>query len=646
MLRYKLAALVIALAAASIAPSQEPASLTSPLYKAQGEYTGTLLAGVADGWSAGPVGAQLIALTDQQGANARLRMVLFHGGLPGSGWNRDDRRITTEAAFQNGGANFTQGFTATLVTTVAGFQKDRANLTKGLRPSEAPSATGNVLSIRSESGQLLGKLQKTTRQSPTLGAQPPAGAIVLFDGKSADAFQKGRITKEGTLAAGCDSKQGFADHRIHLEFKTPFKPAARGQGRGNSGVYVQGRYECQVLDSFGLAGEQNECGGVYSIARPIVNACLPPQTWQSYDIMFTAAEFVNGEKTNDARMTVHLNGMLVHDDLALTHATTAHPRKEGSEAGGVYLQDHGNPVEYRNIWVVERDPMRTRNIVFLAGRRSHGYGSHEHMAGCKLLAKALDASELNIKTSVINIWPEDESILDNADVIISFADGGGGHPLLRHMDKVDALMSKGTGLVCLHYAVEVPTGDPGDNWLRWLGGYFETHWSVNPHWQAEFLNIPTHPITRGVKPFTINDEWYFHMRFPAGMQSVTPILSAIAPSSTMQRQDGPHSGNPAVRASVAKNSPQHVGWALNRPDGGRSFGFTGGHVHWNWAHDDFRKVVLNAICWCGHLPVPDDGVRSSTPNLTDLQANQDNKPGKGFRAEKVQRMLETFEKKD
>lgn len=647
MLRHKLAALTIALAAASITPSQEPASLNIPLYKAQGEYAGTLVASVAEGWSAGPVGAQLIALTDQQGSNARLRMVLYHGGLPGSGWNRNDLRITTEASFQNSVANFTQGFTATVAITEAKLQKDSANLTQGLRAPQVPKATDNpILSIRSVSGKLLGKLQKTTRQSPTLGSQAPPGAVVLFDGKSADAFKKGRITKDGTLAAGCDSKRGFADHRIHLEFKTPFKPAARGQGRGNSGVYVQGRYECQVLDSFGLAGEQNECGGVYSIAKPIVNACLPPQTWQSYDIVFTAAKFVNGEKKHDARMTVHLNGMLVHDDLALTHATTAHRRTEGPGLGGIYLQDHGNAVEYRNIWVVEHDANRARKVVFLAGRRSHGYGSHEHMAGCKLLAQALEASDLNLKTTVINLWPKDESILDEADVIVSFADGGGGHPLLRHIGKIDELMASGVGLVCIHYAVEVPTGKPGDNWLRWLGGYFETHWSVNPHWTAAFLKLPEHAITRGVQPFTINDEWYFHMRFPAGMQSVTPILSAIAPQSTMQRPDGPHSGNSFVRASVAKKSPQHVGWAHTRPDGGRSFGFTGGHKHWNWAHNDFRKVVLNAICWCAHLPVPKNGIHSKTPTLADLQANQDHEPGKGFDEARVQRMINSFTKKN
>jgi len=581
-----------------------------------GEYTGVLRQGLADGWPAGPVGAQLIALTRPDGQEPRLRMVLLRDGLPGAGWTKGSPRLDVVGACKSGTAKFEHGWIATL--------------------------RDGVLSFSSSDHKPLGALQKIERTSPTLGAAPPDHAVVLFDGGSAEAFHNGRRTEEGWLVAGCDSKRSFGSHRLHLEFKTPFQPGARGQGRGNSGIYVQGRYECQVLDSFGLAGRQNECGGVYSIAAPIVNACLPPETWQTYDIVFTAAEFRAGRKTRDARMTVHLNGILVHDDLALTHATTAHRRKEGPGPGGLYLQDHGNPVVYRNIWVVEQDAKRTHKVVFLAGRKSHGYASHEHRAGCMLLAKALNESGLNVETTVINIWPEDASVLDAADVIVSFADGGGGHPLLRHMGEIDAQMQRGVGLVCLHYAVEVPKGTPGNNWLRWLGGYFETHWSVNPHWTADFQTLPEHAITRGVQPFAINDEWYFHMRFRSGMESVTPVLSAVAPASTMRRKDGPHQGNPAVRAAVAAKTPQHVGWAHLRADGGRGFGFTGGHVHWNWGHDDFRKVVLNAICWCAHVPVPEDGVPSATPSLPALQANQDNKPGKKFDPAAVQRLLDSF----
>jgi type 1 glutamine amidotransferase len=192
---------------------------------------------------------------------------------------------------------------------------------------------------------------------------------------------------------------------------------------------------------------------------------------------------------------------------------------------------------------------------------------------------------------------------------------------------VDALMKKGVGLACLHYAVE-PAGrnethrqKSWDRFRDWIGGYFEIHWSVNPHWDADFKQLPEHPITRGVKPFRINDEWYFNMRFEEGMSGVTPILAAVPPDEVRNRPDGPHSGNSFVRSQ--KGREEIVAWARERPGGGRGFGFTGGHVHWNWGHDDFRKVVLNAIVWITGAEVPPEGVPSRTPTREELEENQD-----------------------
>ena len=158
-------------------------------------------------------------------------------------------------------------------------------------------------------------------------------------------------------------------------------------------------------------------------------------------------------------------------------------------------------------------------------------------------------------------------------------------------------MEQGVGLACVHYAVE-PTKEKGETeFLNWIGGAFEINWSVNPHWDAEFKQLPRHPITRGVKPFTIRDEWYFNMRFRDGMKGVIPILTAVPPASTTDRKDGPHEGNPAMREMVARAEPQHVAWASERPGGGRGFGFTGAHFHRNWGDDNFRKLALNAILW-------------------------------------------------
>jgi trehalose utilization protein len=178
--------------------------------------------------------------------------------------------------------------------------------------------------------------------------------------------------------------------------------------------------------------------------------------------------------------------------------------------------------------------------------------------------------------------------------------------------------------VCIHYAVE-PTKEKGEReFLEWIGGCFEVNWSVNPDWMANFSKLPKHPITRGVAPFKISDEWYFHMRFPEGMTGVTPILTAVPPESTMSRADGPHEGNPAVREAVKRGDPQHMAWAYVRPNGGRGFGFTGAHYHKNWGNDNFRRIVLNAILWTAKVEVPDEGVQSTvTPE--QLKQNLDPK---------------------
>jgi hypothetical protein len=198
------------------------------------------------------------------------------------------------------------------------------------------------------------KLNKTERRSPTLGAKAPASATVLFDGKSAAAWQNGKVDPHGYLNCGVKSKQAFGDMTLHVEFRTPFQPSARGQGRGNSGVYLQDRYECQVLDSFGLAGENNECGGIYTIAKPRVNMCFPPLSWQTYDIDFEAAKFdTAGKKTKNAIVTIKHNGVLIHDHVEIPKPTGG-GIKEGPAPAPIQLQDHGNPVVYRNIWVVEK----------------------------------------------------------------------------------------------------------------------------------------------------------------------------------------------------------------------------------------------------------------------------------------------------
>jgi len=268
-----------------------------------------------------------------------------------------------------------------------------------------------------------------------------------------------------------------------------------------------------------------------------------------------------------------------------------------------------------------------KKIVFLAGPPSHGPGEHEHRAGCLLLKACLDQVPGISSQVYSNGWPKDaEAAFAGAAAIIVYSDGGGGHPLLQgdRLKIIGNLMTQGVGLGLIHYAVEATKERGEKEFIAWTGGCFETDWSVNPTWKADFKDLPSRPILRGVKPFAITDEWYFHMRFPDDPQAMRPILRAVAPESTMDRPDGPHEGNPAVRESVKRGDTQVCAWSRRRSDGGRGFGFTGGHYHKNWGNDDFRKVVLNAILWTAKTDVPPDGVESKvTPEA--LRANLDQK---------------------
>ena len=280
-----------------------------------------------------------------------------------------------------------------------------------------------------------------------------------------------------------------------------------------------------------------------------------------------------------------------------------------------------------------------KKIVFLAGAGSHGFGSHAHNAGCQILAKALnEAMPDQLHAVVSRGWPSDAAVLDGADAIVVYCDGG--QLLNEHLAELGALMKKGAGLACLHYTVDPGKEETMERMRDWIGGCYEQHWSVNPSWIAKFDKLPQHPVTRGVKPFRIHDEWYYHMRFRENMEGVTPILSAVPPDSTRKHADGPHSGNPAVRARMGM--AEDVGWACQRPDGARGFGFTGGHVHWNWAQNDFRKVVLNAIVWIARLDVPAGGVPSKQPTVDDLIANQDSPMPGNWNAALIQRFIDDF----
>jgi hypothetical protein len=259
-----------------------------------------------------------------------------------------------------------------------------------------------------------------------------------------------------------------------------------------------------------------------------------------------------------------------------------------------------------------------KKIVFVADTAPHGArGNHEFLAAAIYLARTINAQYPDAYAVVYtkDHWPTD---LKHADAVIVLLNHGGS----AVNDAVKEAMRRGAGFMAIHYGVEVLKGEQGRNYLDWLGGYFETFYSVNPWWTPSFQEIPEHPVTHGVKPFAIEDEWYYHMRFVEGMKGVTPILAAVPPRSTIHgggKESSDRGGNASVWQDVVAGKPQVMAWAYERPGGGRGFGFTGLHRHTNLGEDNFRTLLLNAVAWVSGLEVPPGGVPSRTLTRDDLE---------------------------
>jgi hypothetical protein len=306
-----------------------------PDYLVQGEYDGQInsLAGKKQ------LGAQVIAM-----GGGTFHVVYLPGGLPGAGWDGKTRLETkkpdgniwnVDGKIEGGGAVFTTPYAATISVNKDGER---------------------ILAGKTDKGEAF-ELKRTIRLGPTQGMAPPAGATVLFDGTSLEHWVgKGQIDERKflvTAAGDAVSKDKFQNFVLHVEYMVPFKPYARGQERGNSGVYLQNRYEIQVLDSFGLKGLNNESGGIYTKAAPKVNMAYPPLTWQTYDIDFQAAQFADGKKVKNAVVSLKYNGVAVHENVEINDKTGGGDA-EGPTPGSIKLQGHGNPVYFRNVWVVEK----------------------------------------------------------------------------------------------------------------------------------------------------------------------------------------------------------------------------------------------------------------------------------------------------
>jgi hypothetical protein len=286
-------------------------------FHVQGEYAGNTRIGY--------VGLQVVAQGD-----GKFVAVLYRGGLPGNGPSAKERSELQGS--RDAGQTFLE--------------------CDSYRVEMQP----RLAVLSSAAGEPLGRLTRVVRQSATIGARPPRYADVLFDGSGdLQHFETAKLNDEGLLDVGALLKNPVRDFHMHLEFRTPYMPYARGQSRGNSGIYIQRRYEVQVLDSFGLKGAANECGGLYRQKSPDINMCFPPLAWQTYDIYFVAARFDDeGKKILDGVITVLHNGVAVHERYALKNKTGA-GRPEGPAALPIQFQNHGNPVAFRNIWLVNYD---------------------------------------------------------------------------------------------------------------------------------------------------------------------------------------------------------------------------------------------------------------------------------------------------
>ncbi len=425
--------------------------------------------------------------------------------------------------------------------------------------------SGNPKFWRVEDGTIVGE---TTKENPTKGNTflindntttadfELTAEFKLIGGNSGIQYRSFEIPGSKWVVGGYQADMDGADQYTGCIYGERFRGMLCNRGEK---TVIEADHRPKVV---GKIGDSNE-----------IREHIKKQDWNTYRI--TAAGFHFEQRINGV-----LTAVCDDDDVRMRR-----------HAGILALQLHAGPpmkVQFRNIKFRALKPeeassssSRTehgkKKIVFIAGKPSHGYAAHEHRAGCLLLAKALNENMPQVRAEVVaNGWPANPHILDDADCIVVYADGGERHPLMAHLDEFDALMKRGIGLVCIHYAVEVPKGKGGERLSEWTGGYFEPNWSVNPHWTANYKKLPAHEITRGVKPFTINDEWYYHMRFLDRPGDVTPILTDLPPDSSLSRPDGTHSGNQAVRAAVARKEPQHMAWARQRPDGGRGFGITGG----------------------------------------------------------------------
>ena len=481
------------------------------------------------------------------------------------------------------------------------------------------------------------------------GAQGESGFVPIFDGKSLEGWDGdsrfwrvedeaivGETTAE-TPTQGNTFLVWKGGEAADFELKVEFKIRNHNSGIQYRSFPVEGKPWVVGGYQADLSADHQWTGAAYGerhkgiLARRGEKAVVgaTPQDRQVVAQVGDSDELltqIDAEGWNEYHIIANGNQCIQKINGVVT-AEFSESTEERLRSGLIALQLHAGPpmeVRFRNIRLRKLKAGETKKVLFLAGNKSHGYGAHEHQAGCLLLARCLNESEQDVVAQVVTEggWPEPWAEYDQPDTVVMYCDGYARHLAKDHQDKIQSLVDQGVGVACLHFGVEVVKDELGSQFLDWIGGYFEDGWSVNPHWDPEFEPMPDHPICHGVQPFTIRDEWYYHMRFRPEFENTTAILAAKPPLVTLKRK-GSRGTNPTVQAAVEAGAPQTVAWAYQRPSGGRGFGFTGGHFHQNWAQDDFRKLVLNALYWTAGGEVPSGGIESRSPSAIDMELNQD-----------------------
>ena len=474
---------------------------------------------------------------------------------------------------------------------------------------------------------------------PVDGADEEADFKPIFDGKSLDGWDgnldfwsvrdsviTGRTTKEKPTKGNTFLiwRQGeLDDFELRLSFRIVGGNSGVQYRSKDLGNWVVGGYQADFDAGGRFAGilyDEKGRGILAQRGKKVTRYNKDTQEivdGTSDDETLLAA--IKREDWNDYVIVARGNHLVQKINGLTTIEFVDREESERDMSGILALQLHAGPpmtVQFKDLRL-KRLPLKDRKkIVIVAGTPSHAPGEHEFNAGCLLLQKCLAEVSGVHATVYRNGWPKDPTAFDNADSLLMYLDGGSRHPAIQgdRLAQVERLVNKGVGLACGHYAVEVPKDRGGPEFLAWIGGYYETGFSTNPHWTAEFKQFPEHSITRGVRPFAINDEWYFNIRMRPTLHGVKAILKATPPDEVRRTE----------AARQFKGREEILAWAVERPDGGRGFGFTGGHVHNNWGDENYRKLFLNALLWTAGADVPAGGVPSHvTPE--ELKQNLDPK---------------------